>query len=870
MRGRIRGMSSRKTSPITTLFKVDTSALDKASGKLSGLGKATGAAAIGGGAAVAAFATKSAQAFMGFEQGMSEVFTLMPGISEQAMGKMEGQVKDFSKEFGVLPEDTIPALYDSLSAGIPEENVFKFMEDAQKLAVAGNVTTADSVDLLTTVVNAYGLEASEAGRVSDIMFSVVKQGKTTVEELGASIFQVAPIAGQMGVSLEDVGASMAGLTAVGVPTSVAANSLKAVLGELSKPTSVASKAFAELSGQSFPDFIAGGGEMSDAMKIMSEGAEESGVSVGTMFGSLEAGNAFSALANDIEGFDSAVGEMKDSAGATDEAFETMSQTASFQFGQLKAKFNVFMIEVGAKIMPVILKAIDFIGPRLEVLGQIFQDKLSPGIKKVGDFAKEFFKKLESGESFISSFTRPLTRLWESIESLYSVFMSTDPFKAFEKNSGQAGEVMDSLVMLFGSFVDYIRDVVKTIEKLWVKYGDRIMEIISNVFGFVMDVASQGMQLLSAVFDLFGEIVDGDWRGAWNVFGVIVDQATELAKTILSGALDAFVAILKAVGPMLWEAAKAAFFGILGAMQSVWTEHIWPWILAIPENFDAGMEMLPGMLEAGGIRALTALKDGGIWAWQNVVWPFIKQIPGWVLEGSQALPGILLGVGELMIKGIALGAKVGWVIVKTFFTTVPGLILDLFLLPHKILFFVGEKIIGGMKDGLVAAWGAVIGWLSGRKDAMKQRFSMAGQMLRGVGGDIIDGLKQGLVDKWQGVQNWLHEKANAIPGVFRGQLDINSPSGVFMDIGANVIDGLNEGLKKPVITIDSPGFDDDNNDIRPPAPGAGFSPFSFGDLSQPGGVSSGGPRTVIENQTIQVNPGDEGVAESIAWKFETMV
>lgn len=72
------------------------------------------------GVALAGVATlgKSVLDFAGFDKGMREVFTLLPDISQPAMDEMTQQVKDFAGEFGVLPTEVVPALYQSLSAGV--------------------------------------------------------------------------------------------------------------------------------------------------------------------------------------------------------------------------------------------------------------------------------------------------------------------------------------------------------------------------------------------------------------------------------------------------------------------------------------------------------------------------------------------------------------------------------------------------------------------------------------------------------------------------------------------------------------------------------------------------------------------------------
>ena len=120
--------------------------------------------------ALAGAAAKSVAAFAQMDTGMREVFTLMPGMSEQAMGQMTDDVKAFAAEYGLTTSKVIPALYQAISAGVPPDNVLTFMETAARMARGGVTDLETAVDGLSTAVNAYGVEVLSAEDASDIMF----------------------------------------------------------------------------------------------------------------------------------------------------------------------------------------------------------------------------------------------------------------------------------------------------------------------------------------------------------------------------------------------------------------------------------------------------------------------------------------------------------------------------------------------------------------------------------------------------------------------------------------------------------------------------------------------------------------------------
>ena len=339
--------------------------LRSASKRLEGFGKsvakfgATAGVAFAG--VAAGVATKGITAFADFEKGMNEVMTLLPGAGEEAFGELSKQTKDFAKEFGVLPDKAIPALYSALSAGVPKDNVFEFMEGAQMAAKGGVTELETAVDALSSVVNAYGAETITAAESSDLLLTAVRLGKTTFEEMASEVYKVAPIASAVGVPFENLTAAIANLTAQGTPTAQAATQLKSAMAELAKEGTKADQAFRDLSGEGLATFLEGGGTFEEALVMLKDGADAAGISVLDMFGSVEAGQAILALTSDGgAAFSATLDEMANSSGATQSAFETMDTGMSASFEKIKANLSVLAIDIGERLAPHVATATEFI------------------------------------------------------------------------------------------------------------------------------------------------------------------------------------------------------------------------------------------------------------------------------------------------------------------------------------------------------------------------------------------------------------------------------------------------------------------------------------------------------------------------------
>lgn len=394
-------------------------ALNPVSTALKGLGVA-GAAA---GAGIAGIAVKGVQEFVGFEKQMAEVFTLLPGITQDAMADMSAQALATSKEFGILPEEIVPALYSALSAGVPADNVFDFLGTASEASIGGITSLETAVDGITSVVNAYGSEAISAGSASDIMFTAVRLGKTNFEELSSSLFNVIPTAASLGVGFEDVAAQMAVMTAQGVPTSVATTQLRAALVEASKGGTKLDEAFKKLTGQSFAQLIESGMTSTEAFEQLRGSMSDQEFK--DLFGSVEALNAVLATTGpNFEATEGAFGEMVGSTGATSDAFDTMSGTTQFFIDKLKSLGSSLLIEVGQSLSPF-LDVLAGFAPKLdEAAGKVseFIDKISPTLESFA-FA---LKMIQEG-NYMDMFWH----LGDAMGNLMEQFGQNDTLQAFQ-------------------------------------------------------------------------------------------------------------------------------------------------------------------------------------------------------------------------------------------------------------------------------------------------------------------------------------------------------------------------------------------------------------------------------------------------------
>lgn len=358
----------------TANLSIIITAIDKASGTFKKMGKnlaATGAKMKSAGKGMTMGLTlpiigvgiAAGKLSMDFEKSMGNISTLIDTTTEN-MGEMKDKVLDLSKKVPIALGDLTSALYDVRSAGISAEGAMGVLESSAKLATAGLGTTKEATDILTSAINAFGLEEKESEKIANTFFLAVKAGKTTVAELSQGFGQVAPIASELGVRFEELVANTAAMTTSGLKASIAYTQQKAVMSNLLKPTKEMQEAMEKTGITSMKSSIETDG-FTGTLRKLYDAAEGDEQMIAKMFGSVEGLNAVMMLMGDTGTKATGIfDEMTGGVNALDEAFEKQKETVSAQAQVIKNKLNAALIVLGDKILPLIIpmiqKFIDFV------------------------------------------------------------------------------------------------------------------------------------------------------------------------------------------------------------------------------------------------------------------------------------------------------------------------------------------------------------------------------------------------------------------------------------------------------------------------------------------------------------------------------
>ena len=638
--------------------------------------------------------TDAVKTFSDFQSGMNEVFTLTPGISEAAMQNMEDELKGIAKRTGIDLQNTVSAAYQAVSAGVSTDNLSSFMDTASKAAIGGVTDLETAVDGLTSVINAYGKDVMSAETASDLMFTTVRLGKTTFGELADSLFNVVPTAVGAGVSFNDVSAALAGMTAQGVPTSVATTQLRQAIVELSKSGTETDKTFRSLAGKGFKDFIAEGGNIQQAFQLLEEHAKSTGLGINDMFSSVEAGNAVLALTGTgTEAFTNAMNEMASAAGATDAAYKTVDKGLGRFMAKVKSTFQVLETNFMGKFDSLFSDLADWFdenAPALESAMDEIATTIADKITEIRDTISEFTSSDEWANADV----------WGKIAIAWDKIVA-EPFSQWWESSGKPW--LTEKVAAFGETL-----------------GSGITAGLLAILGFDESGAiADGMTIGKSFLDGFKSGLDMDkiseafteWAGDHK--GVIAAAGLVAGGKLLGGAAKAF------------QAAKGLFGGTsgggggggLGSFVSTMT-------------VSAGTVIVNGGMASNAANAVRTAAGGG----------GLPPLAG----GTPALPGAA-GGGRLALPGPAGG------------TAAAGGLTSAGSWLSKLLTVGSKSSVVGADGTLLAVQGGIGGALGSVGGALGSQATTAAGAAAAGGGAIAGGVMggvgiiSGLIDIFKGTQ-----------------------------------------------------------------------------------------------------------------------
>lgn len=470
-------------------------------GKVAKQAKTAGLGLMGFGAAASGGIGIAARAAANLDDEMRNINTMM-GLSDNEFANMKDSVVELSKTVPQSSEALAQGLYGVISAGVPAGEAMAFLETSAKAASAGLTDTETAVSGITGIIKTFGLEFTDAELVADKLFTTVRLGQTTFEELSSSIGSVAPTAAAAGVNLDELMATYATLTGTTGNAAEVSTQLKAALSNVIKPSKEAQEMAAAL-GIEFNQQALESQGLQGFLETLADATGGNIETMGKLFGSTEALNAVMALTGtQSDTFAAKLDEMQNSAGAMTAAFEEQSKSMGVRWQLMKNNIMAVVTAIGDQFLPTAIKLTSWLANTITQFTEAHPNLAKFAALTLGVAAAVgivggpllmligFIPTIVAGFTMLIGVTRtlsvtmmllsanPIGAVIAAIGALIvisiAIYKNWDDISAFLKKTW--ANVSELAVKVFNAIVDFFN-----------KWGSRILVILTKAIKLIVDM-----------------------------------------------------------------------------------------------------------------------------------------------------------------------------------------------------------------------------------------------------------------------------------------------------------------------------------------------------------------------------------------------
>lgn len=565
--------------------------LKTASGRLKSFGKSTQAVgrslqtrlalplAIAGGAAI-----KMAS---DFDKSMTKIKSLV-GIAGDEVDRMGASAKTMAKEFGVSSSEAADALFFITSAGLRGDEAMQTLEASLKAAAVGLGETATIADLATSAMNAYGSDTLGASEATDILTAAVREGKLEANELAGAMGAVLPVASNMGVSFNEVGAAFAAMSRTGTDARVGATQLTAILSGLLKPTQQAEDALNAmgLSSAGLKQQIKDEGLL-ETLNTLKTAFDNNADAAQVVFPNIRAlKGVLDLLGSGVEVNRGIFERMNDTMGMTQTAFDATAQSAEFRLRKAMNSAKESFAQLGSMLLTGLMPIFEDVSRVIQNVFNAFFN-LDEGTQKLILGLGAFAVVLPTIITLVGSLTTLIGALLSPV-GLVATALAGVAFIIYKN----WGEVLPVVVGLYNQFVDLYNGSEALRKVIYF-----LKAAFQSVFSFAKAQVMLVVNSFLTMWKLIKEFSEKGFKGSF--------------KDILKEGFDESVEIVKNSGKEIGDNFTDAMSDAVGStLEKKTVEQVQSALTNVKDQVSGFVSGLIGDVGGGGGAAPSAPTGGG--------------------------------------------------------------------------------------------------------------------------------------------------------------------------------------------------------------------------------------------------------------------
>lgn len=765
--------------------------LQSIGGKLTGIGTTLTASVT---APIVAMGAASVKTAMDFEAQMDRVGAIA-GATAEDMQALTDTALELGASTSKSASEVAMGMENMAAMGFTANEIMAAMPGIISAAEASGADMAQTADVVSAALNIWGLEASETSRIADVLAQTANQSAADITDMQYALKYAGPPAAALGVSMEELSASIGIMTNAGMKGEQAGTTLRSALLSLLDPSEENSKLMSKM-GIEITDAqgnFVGLANLVDNLTKSMEGQTDTqkAATLASLVGTEAVSGMLSLMAAGPAEIEKMTSALKNSGGASAEAAAKMKDNLKGTLDELMGTIETAAINIGTALSPAIEKIAEVIQKLVEKFQNLspFMQGLSimiagiaaaigPVILAVGLFANSIGSIMtvlapvvtaigEAG-GLLAALTGPIGIVIGAIALLGGAFaLAWTQSEEFRTSVTEVfTTVKDVITTAFGTVKDFLVGQFTEIKSQWDSVGPQFGEAVANVFNAIKAVVEFVMPAV-----LF-----------------IVDMAWTAIKQVISGAIDIIMGVIKVFSGLftgdfsrMWEGIKQIFLGAIDLIIGWMTLTFVGGLKTLLTNFaKAGLGLLKGMWDDIA-KAFTS----GISSVQGFVSNFVTKTHGF-------FKNLMNGAINIFVNA--------WRQAATYWQTFTNIITNIV----KSLYSSVISLIKALVSGFLNIFSTLKTTVSTIFTAVKEKIlsTLKSINLIQIGKDIISGLINGIGSMLSNLWEKIKSIGEGIPSTIKKILGIKSPSRVMMQVGKDTVDGLVLGLSENQKYVDS--------------------------------------------------------------------
>lgn len=741
-----------------------------------------------------------------FDSAMSGVKAIS-GATGEEFDALRAKAIELGGETAFSANEVAEAMTEMAKAGWDSQQILDGMGGVLDAAAASGENLGTVSTIVADAITGFGMEAKESTRVADLLTQAANSGTIGINDLGESFKYIAPVAGSMGLSIEDVTTALSAMSMSGIKGSQAGTSLRGVLTRMVKPTDQVAAAMDELgivltnSDGTFKSLDQILSEMRGSFSGLTD--EQKTYYAATLAGQEGMSGLLSLLNMSQEEYDEIAASMDNASGVAKETAEVMRDNLSADVEELMGSLESLAITLASLIVPALRDFVQWltqlvnkftalspetqktilmiagiaaaIGPVILVIGKL--------VTAVGSVVTAFGKikaaipAIKAGfvaiKTAIAGISAPVVAVVAVIATLVAAFKHLwDTNEEFRNNIiGIWNEIKDTLSGFFDGIVERL-----------------------NALGFDFENI---MDVLKAAWDAFCSLLAPVFEGAFQLISDILTTVTG----VLTGILDVFIGLFTGNWDQFLQGIKGIFESIWNGIVS-FVQTIWNTIIGL---LDAFLNLFGTNIE----NVMTSISNffqsiwNGIKSFFGNLWENLKSIVSTAIKAIQnTITNILNAIATFwknIWNGIKTFASTVWNSIKSVITSTFNAIKGTIENILNGISTTWSNIWNGIKSAVSTIWNGIKSVVSGAINSVKSTIQSILGTIQNVWSNGWNTAKNTLNNAWEGIKTGVSNGINNVLSFIRelpGKIvsALGNTGSLLVNAGKSIINGFLDGLK----------------------------------------------------------------------------